>query len=521
MTEIKKEAKTETLAPKDCVWKLPESCTLCYDGSYLQKRFAWHLCDSLTAAFAHMKVTVSPEKPADTEKAYILLCMDETMKNGDFAFKKQEDNGLMLSAGDYYGFTGGARALAASLSKHGYALVDGHRIARGNYTEYLSKDEQATAYAYRNSSDHRVMFYNVLWNDVCPEERDILNAQAVGAYLPDVLGMQEVNKSRRGNTSDGKGGLIALLAEMNYAEVVDSCVKNLYETNEYMPGTDSGATTGEIALANTKNYTDAFNQAYAERISGQALQGYGTEGGTKVTVDGETFYTFFNCSPLFYNTKTTKCLDAGYYWYKNQWDKRTCTDCELCKTGKHIYKDSHHPNSNTDAASKAATWGVFESLNTGERYIVISTHMCTRSNYVKHLQAKELITFINDLIKTYDHPVILGGDYNGNYSQPNYIYFTETAGYTDVERSGHASIHTTDHIRAHHPYPVAHEERGYVSEDKTRASVIYEPHISVDHILLGNGAADRFDITVYGVVVDEMTLAGSDHFPIYMDFSIN
>ncbi len=490
-----------------------------YDGSYMQMRMAWYMHDAMETAVSKVDLTVSTEKPSGFRAAYIELCNTDTVKDGKFRIEKTEDNVLKISAGDYYGFVGAGRFFIDAMEKHGYIPLDDDEVTDGNFVHYLKDYEQASAYAYNNSSEYRVMFYNVLWDDPEADQRNLLNAELVGEYMPDVLGLQEVNKSRRGNQTDGKGGLIAMLADMNYAEAVDPRVKNLYGTNEYIPDTDSGATTGVIMLENTKNYYDDFNQTYAERVSGQAIRGYGTGGGTLVTVNGESFYTFYNCAPLLYNTQTTKCIDAGYYWYKNQWDKRTCSDCELCRNGTHSYDNSHHPNGATDAASKAATWGVFESLETGERYIAISTHMCTRSNYVKYLQAKELEALINELTNTYNYPVILGGDYNGTYTQPNYLHFTETAGYIDVERDNLAGLFTSK-IKGHHPYPVNNEQRGYISENKSQTSVIFAPESSVDHIVLANGGKEKLDITVYGNIVDEMSLAGSDHFPICMDFSI-
>ena len=41
---------------------------------------------------------------------------------------------------------------------------------------------------------------------------------------------------------------------------------------------------------------------------------------------------------------------------------------------------------------------------------------------------------------------------------------------------------------------------------------------AVDHILLKNG--DNIQLNVYGVVVDNCTLSGSDHFPAFIDFSV-
>ena len=492
-----------------------------YDGSYMQKRYAWYLHDCIEKT-ANVNMRVTKTRPSGN-MPYVELCASEDLRDGNFRIEKAENGVVKIYAGDYYGFTGAARYFSDSIAKNGDLSLDPNECADGNYTDYLKSYEGATAYAYDNRSDLRVMFYNVLWgkNDYA-YERNALNDAIVGEYLPDVLGLQEMDKSKRGEAIDGKGGLIAMLAERGYAEAIDPCVKNLYGTNESIPDSDNGAVTGTILMENTKNYYDAFNREYMDRKSGTPLKGYGgTEKGIRVVAGGETYYTYFNCTPLLYNTRTTECIEAGYYWYRYQWDQRVCLDCVLCRNGWHDYSNSHHPNSATDAASKSATWGVFRDKETGNYYIVISTHMCTRSNYIKGLQARELIDFINnELLTKYNYPVILGGDYNGKYHEPNYLYFTQDAGYTDVERSNLATDYTSV-IRAHHPYPVMDIERFFVVEDKnnTTPSIMNRPDLSVDHILLGNGGKEKLKASVYGIVVDEMSLAGADHYPIFMDFS--
>lgn len=490
-----------------------------YDGSYMQKRYAWYVHDRIESTL-DVDLNVTTARPSG--RPYIELCVNDAIKDGDFKIEMTK-TALKISASDYYGFTGAARFFPESMRKYGYLPLDPNGCADGQYTDYLKNYEGATAYAYDNRSDLRVMFYNVLWQNPEPDERNKLNDAIVGEYMPDVLGLQEMDKTKRGNNATGKGGLIALLEARGYVEAIDPRVKNMYGTNEAIPGSDDGAVTGTILLENTKDYYDAFNQEYMNRKSGTPLKGYGTSGGQKVTVNGETYYTFFNCAPLLYNTETTECIDAGYYWYKYQWDLRTCSDCEKCQKKTHKYDDKthYHSNSRTDAASKAATWGVFRDKETGNCYIVISTHMCTRSNYIKGLQARELINFINnEILPKHNYPVILGGDYNGKYHEPNYLYFTGEAGYTDVERSNFATNYTS-HLKAHHPYPVKDSDKGFVVEDVNNAtpSIIATPEASVDHILIGNGGKEKLSASVYGVVIDEMSLAGADHYPIFMDFS--
>ena len=39
--------------------------------------------------------------------------------------------------------------------------------------------------------------------------------------------------------------------------------------------------------------------------------------------------------------------------------------------------------------------------------------------------------------------------------------------------------------------------------------------------MIGNVDEGELDIYVFGVVIDECSKSGADHFPMYMDFSIN
>ena len=40
----------------------------------------------------------------------------------------------------------------------------------------------------------------------------------------------------------------------------------------------------------------------------------------------------------------------------------------------------------------------------------------------------------------------------------------------------------------------------------------------IDHIMMTN--SDNVEVNVYGVVVDECSMAGSDHYPIFADINL-
>ena len=462
--------------------------TIVYDGTYMQMRMAHVLRDRIIDLLSYSEDAPAPKLATKAEEAsvegdVIELVVDETIADGNWELEVVNNHRVVLYAKDYYGFVSGARTLAYYFrEKREY--VDESRSS-GDYRDTLRELEGGTAYAFERHGDLRVMFYNVLWDDNnISAERIQLNKTLIGTYLPDVLGLQEMNKNKRGKTADGKGGLVAELEAMGYVEAIDPRVKNLYATNEKIPGTDASLTT------DTEEHVE--------------LNGYGTGGGTYVTVDGKSFYTFFNCAPLFYNPATTKLIEAEYYWYKNQWDKRT---------------GQSHSNGATDCASKAATWGVFEDLATGERYIVINTHMCTRSDYVRGLQGQELVDLIALLTAEYDYPVLLGGDYNGTYEAANYKCFEEN-GLVDVEKNNLATVYTSK-TRGHHTYPTMDTEKGCVQPAPEDNTGTMGSDKSVDHIMIANADEGEIEIGIFAVIIDECSMSGADHFPMVIDFSLH
>ena len=213
-----------------------------------------------------------------------------------------------------------------------------------------------------------------------------------------------------------------------------------------------------------------------------------------------SLHPYFNNTPIFYNPKTTKLIKSQYYWYENQLDAENMNNCAAM-----------------DSASKAATWGVFEDRKTGKRYIFVNTHMCTRSDNVRGLQAQEAVKLISSLVEKYNAPVFLGGDFNGGLRSANYRYFKgENAGYLDVLYDELATEFSIG-ITPHHTYPCYHAELGFMLPD-AKDSFSDPAWAHVDHIMLTN--ADDVKVGVYGVVVDECTMSSSDHYPIFADVTL-
>lgn len=409
----------------------------------------------------------------------ILFTTDAAYENGDFSVATTESGTvgkvsvITVTAGSYYGFEG-AEDYILSEALYGLApLTTAGFSMRGNYKYWVSGYEKATQYAYDKMGDVRVMYYNVLFNnttgtrkdennkninDVPVADRNRLEAQMIAQYMPDVLGCQEFNWSKRG--AAGQYDLTVLLAALGYEETIDPRVDN------------------------------ASNPLW------------GNAGAYEVTVDGVTFKTYYNNTPLFYNTKTTEYIEGAYFWYKNQWDME----------GTH----GEHSNSAGDCGSKAATWGLFRDIKTQERYIVITTHMCTRSNYIRGLQAQELVGLIDELTRIYNVPVFLGGDLNGNSAGENYRHFvSDEVGYTDLNSSEIAEIFSSE-LRTNHGYPCYDTSIGMMQPGMDQESTQYSAD-SIDRILLTN-FENRVQINIFAVISDDMSRSASDHYPIMTDF---
>lgn len=291
--------------------------------------------------------------------------------------------------------------------------------------------EDSNRFAFDLQGDHRVMFYNVLWDNGVMEsawERNIMTPYVVREFLPSVVGFQECGKRKR--------------AECH---------------------------VHDIALEMTK-------MGYVE---------------TPVEVKNE--YHDVNCTPLFFDPELVEYLDGAYYWYRNQ------------------AVDVHR----MDRSSKSLTWGLFKDKKSGEKYVVVSTHMCTQDDSIREVQAGEACELFATLHEKYGVPIILGGDFNSTVKQKGYLYFHETMGYPSALKE--ATVATCDTM-TYHPYPALDFSLGMVMP--TSGAILHAPERSVDHVLYPYMEKD-FETRVYGVVVNDYTLATSDHFPIFVDFCIH
>lgn len=288
-----------------------------------------------------------------------------------------------------------------------------------------------TAYALDRAGDYRVMFQNVLWDNTAETpaaERNLLTAALIEAYLPDVVGLQEVSPNKRAQC--GEQDIALLLAELGYTE----------------------ADPGEIG------------------------NGYGV-----------------NFVPIFYRADAVTLIDCGWYWYRAQ----------------------NNPISADDKASKSLTWAVFEAAS-GERFVVVSTHMCTQSDAVRLQQAGELTELLDELSAEYPYPVLVGGDFNANMNSESYAWLTGQGG---LKNTADLATQYASPYRGNFTYPQYRGELGFVTSDSTVQDVLDSRRADgVDRILCRQW--ESLDIRVFALVIHEIALSSSDHLPMILDFSL-
>ena len=195
-----------------------------------------------------------------------------------------------------------------------------------------------------------------------------------------------------------------------------------------------------------------------------------------------------NVCPILYNEETTELIDTGYVIYNAQAE---------------------------NSEMRMLTWAIFSSAATGERYIVVNTHLEGGNVTIGLEQVKEIEACINELIKTYkETPIFLIGDFNFVKSSNSYKYIVDTAEYVHIRDLTKKYSSVTNSVNS---YPVYNSVLFMMQPGGNAGN---DPHgnNSFDQIFLANGDVT---ISVYGVVVDECTLSGSDHFPIFVDFTIN
>jgi endonuclease/exonuclease/phosphatase family metal-dependent hydrolase len=229
---------------------------VCYTGTdYNQRRAAVILQQEIKKMDKVVMERVD-KKWAEDGKYYFWFEKDTTLASGTFRINTVGTK-ITVSAKDYYGYLSAARAIMELRKDFGYYPFHEGSSNQGVHLDYLTAYEETAKYAYNNTSEYRVMFYNVFWGGQ-EVERGILQTEVIREYKPDVLGLQEFKENRRGS-------MVPTLKSMGYEETMD------YKKGNFVAGNS-----------------------------------------------GETKDSLYNYVPIFYNSATTKCVESGYYRYDSQ-----------------------------------------------------------------------------------------------------------------------------------------------------------------------------------------------------------
>lgn len=193
----------------------------------------------------------------------------------------------------------------------------------------------------------------------------------------------------------------------------------------------------------------------------------------------------YNFTPVFYKAEKFNIIDNGYLLYDGL----------------------------NDVNSKSVTWAVLEDKIEKNRFAVMSTHFWWKAESEKdNLQrlenARQLKALCDEVVKKYNVPVIIGGDFNNgkNSSQGDEPYhFMLKTGFKDIRL-------TASETTKKHTHRICKYEEG-----KKAYAPLIEPCITIDYIFTyGEGILPlKFD-----VLSSEKALMTSDHCPLTAHFKI-
>lgn len=177
---------------------------------------------------------------------------------------------------------------------------------------------------------------------------------------------------------------------------------------------------------------------------------------------------------LMYNTQTTKLIEEGLEYYSVGNSKRL----------------------------RSMVWGVFESIATGERYVVISTHwdVGAERQWMRMIEATEMAAFCKKLRDKYNADVFACGDYNATESTEEYKSFIKESGYVDAKKSAKV---------------INRACKTYHTLFQSLNTSVYE---SIDHITFSEETKNK--VLYYNTLNAEYIIDASDHSPIYIDIRL-
>ena len=178
---------------------------------------------------------------------------------------------------------------------------------------------------------------------------------------------------------------------------------------------------------------------------------------------------------LMYNTEKTKLIEEGI---------------ELYSVGN-------------SQRLRSIVWGVFESIKTGERYIVFSTHWDPHADRESQRtqQAKEMAQFVKQMDLKYHVDIFACGDYNAKESSTAYKTFISESKFVDAKKAA-LTIN-----------------RACTTYHTLFADVSTSTYESIDHITFSTETAKK--VLYYNTLIADYVLDASDHCPIYVDVKLS
>ena len=166
---------------------------------------------------------------------------------------------------------------------------------------------------------------------------------------------------------------------------------------------------------------------------------------------------------------------------------------KLLDHGTKVYSAGNDPR------LRLATWGYFETVGGGKRFIAMSTHWDLGKNAAwQTLHSNEMAALALELKAKYGCPVVTTGDYNVNEDSTQYANFLEKTGFADAKFSAKV---------VNRACKTTHSLGSPVSDVQANA---------IDHIF---GSPD-LEFLFFNVLTDRIMIDTSDHCAIYADVKL-
>ena len=212
-------------------------------------------------------------------------------------------------------------------------------------------------------------------------------------------------------------------------------------------------------------------------------------------------------TPIFYNTKTIKCVASGAYNFH--------TSLYPSKVNIAIQSD------------KFMTWAVFEVMATKKQFAVINVHMDSFDTNGAGSGEKKAMAEIQFMVQTakwitqnYNCPILMGGDFNTTIGEASHKFLTNAAvGYTDIQTIAKKSDSNKGYFHGvkHMVYNYCLEGGFYTGEKQTNPD--YSE--SVDHIYASPLAKEKITFNTFDILSDATVASFADHCGMVLDFTFN